>query len=82
MKREHITEGTHINTIGGEIVITGTNGPIIFADEYEVNDNEELEYVGEGLYRAQEIADLMREYDGQNHTVVYYYAEDDAEEEE
>lgn len=59
--------GDSVDTLFGELIMTSWNGSIAWFDEYEINDDDELERIGERVLTKEEIAHVMHEYDGKNH---------------
>lgn len=71
MRSEYIAKGSIINTIFGEIEITGYNGSIAYCVEREYDESGEICREEEGRYTLNEIGHLMKEVDGRNHRVRY-----------
>lgn len=60
------------------VTVTGYNGSVVFVNEYIANDEGECELNGERILTEREIAHIMKDVDGKNHTV--YYQQDEEEE--
>ena len=72
MKREHTTKGTQIDTIDGFIVLKERNDSgLFYADEHEIDDEENAIPAGKAMLTAADIERRMKELDGRNHKVEW-----------
>lgn len=84
MRFDHITKGTEIITQEGKLICEDYNGSIVYLREYLYNDETEVSDIDNGERRLtlSEIGHVMREWDGNNHRVMWDEPEDDEETEE
>lgn len=80
---KRITKGTRIDTPVGYMIATGFNGSLVYLDVYEPEmiEDERGNFVdapGSGMVKVGdrrltlgEVAEMMKEVDGQNHKVVW-----------
>lgn len=69
---EHITNGSRIETISGYYIVTGWNGSIVYLDEYEPNDlDTDCIKTGESRLTLSELERVMKDFDGNNHSLVF-----------
>lgn len=72
MKRfEQIKKGFEVNTFDGYFVADSYNGSIVFGTEYYTDENGDVYRTDDRMLTLTEIAHLMREFDGQNHMLVW-----------
>lgn len=69
--KDFIKTCDHIATVSGELVVTGFNGSIVDCEEYEINENDELIKIDDRRLTLNELGHIMKDLDGQNHTVIW-----------
>lgn len=77
MEKNYITKGTRIDTAAGYLKVTDYNGSIVYCEEYIASETGDLDQTDDRMLTLYEIADLMREVDGQNHKVYWREPEED-----
>lgn len=76
MKKDIITIGTEINTISGIIKVTDFNGSLVAVDEYDIDEEGTPMKVDGNALTLNEIGNLMKQMDGQNHKVSWTWESD------
>lgn len=71
MKATYIRKGDEFDTVSGYEVVTAVRNGFAHTASYEVQDNGEMEYSGKRMLTAAEIGRLMKEVDGENHTIIF-----------